>query len=112
MTVNLPAAALVFRLVMAANVAPAPFTAMCEAALAGDRQGAAALDEALKPLFDLLGVESNPIPVKWALQELGIGGADVRLPLLPLSSRYHALASQVVSALPVPMVQQRHSSAA
>ena len=97
---------------VAANVAPAAFAAMCEAALAGDRQRAAALDEALKPLFDLLGVESNPIPLKWALQELGIGGADVRLPLLPLSSRYHALASQVVSALPAPMVQQRHSSAA
>lgn len=97
---------------VAANVAPAAFAAMCEAALAGDRQRATALDEALKPLYDLLGVESNPIPVKWALQELGIGGADVRLPLLPLSSRYHALASQVVSALPAPMVQRRHSSAA
>jgi len=97
---------------VAANVAPAAFAAMCEAKLAGDHQRAAMLDEALKPLFDLLGVESNPIPVKWALQELGIGGADVRLPLLPLSSRYHALASQVVSALPAPMVQPRHSSAA
>ncbi|MEP6938524.1 MAG: 4-hydroxy-tetrahydrodipicolinate synthase [Rudaea sp.] len=97
---------------VAANVAPVPFSAMCDAAIASERQRAAVLNDSLQPLFDILGVESNPIPVKWVLQELGIGSADVRLPLLPLSPRYHGLARQVVSALPASMVQPRHSSAA
>ena len=99
---------------VAANVAPAPFRAMCDAALAHDRARAAKTDEALQQLYEILGVESNPIPVKWCLAELGIGTDEMRLPLLPLSTRYHEQARRVVATLPPApnTVQPRHSSAA
>ena len=98
---------------VAANVAPGPFAAMCAAALAGDHMRAAAANETLHGLYDLLGVESNPIPVKWCLAALGIGTDEVRLPLLPLSTRYHEHARRVIAALPpANSVQARHSSAA
>jgi len=50
----------------------------------GRAEGASALDVRLHPLYEFLGVEPNPIPVKAILQRLGIG-AGLRLPLLPLS---------------------------
>jgi 4-hydroxy-tetrahydrodipicolinate synthase len=58
-----------------------------------------------------LGVEPNPIPLKWCLQELGLGSADPRLPLLPLSSTHRARAAQILRDLGL-TVQPRHSSAA
>jgi 4-hydroxy-tetrahydrodipicolinate synthase len=99
---------------VAANVAPAPFRAMCDAALAGDLAQATAQNDRLQSLYDLLGVESNPIPVKWCLAALGIGTDEMRLPLLPLSTRYHERARQLLSVLPPApgAVQPRHSSAA
>jgi len=99
---------------VAVNVAPAPFRALCDAALAGAAERAAQADAALAPLYDVLGVESNPIPVKWCLAALGIGTDEMRLPLLPLSTRYHERARAVVAALPpaAGVVQPRHSSAA
>lgn len=99
---------------VAANVAPAPFRRMCDAALAGERASAAAADEVLSPLYELLGVESNPIPVKWCLAALGIGTEEMRLPLLPLGTRYHERACRLIAALPPApgAVQPRHSSAA
>jgi 4-hydroxy-tetrahydrodipicolinate synthase len=67
----------------------------------------------LTALYELLGVEPNPIPLKWCLQGLGIGSADLRLPLLPLSSAYHQQARQVLQQLNLSAaVQPRHSSAA
>jgi 4-hydroxy-tetrahydrodipicolinate synthase len=69
------------------------------------------VNERLASLFALLGVEPNPIPLKWCLQELGLGSADPRLPLLPLSATYRARATQVLRDLQLP-VQPRHSSAA
>jgi 4-hydroxy-tetrahydrodipicolinate synthase len=68
-----------------ANVAPRLMHAMCERALAGDRAGAQALDERLLPLHKALFVESNPIPVKWALHAMGLIPDGIRLPLTPLS---------------------------
>ncbi len=68
-----------------ANVAPAAMTAMCRAAVAGDAEQAAALDAGLAALHADLFVEANPIPVKWALQRMGMIDAGIRLPLLPLS---------------------------
>jgi 4-hydroxy-tetrahydrodipicolinate synthase len=58
---------------------------MCARALAGDRGGALALDERLMPLHKALFVESNPIPVKWALHAMGLIPEGIRLPLTPLS---------------------------
>lgn len=85
-----------------ANVAPGLFSALCEAALAGRHAEAASLDAGLRGLYELLGVEPNPIPVKWCLAELGIGSPRLRLPLLELSSAHHARARELLAALPRP----------
>ncbi|MFI4969119.1 MAG: 4-hydroxy-tetrahydrodipicolinate synthase [Lysobacterales bacterium] len=84
---------------VAANVAPQAFAAMCEAALAGDAARTDALDQRLHPLYALLGAEPNPIPLKWCLARLGIGMADLRLPLLALSAAHHAQARAVLNDL-------------
>src|SRR5690606_14093930 len=72
-----------------ANVAPRQMKALCDAARAGDRARAAALDAPLRALHRDLFVESNPIPVKWALEQMGLIGPGIRLPLTPLSERCH-----------------------
>ena len=74
-----------------ANVAPRLMSELCRAALAGDLARARALNDRLMPLHLKLFVESNPIPVKWALQRMGRIGAGVRLPLVPLSTPYHGV---------------------
>ena len=68
------------------NVAPQLMAELCAAALAGDAQQARALNARLDPLHQRLFVESNPIPVKWALCEMGLIQAGIRLPLTWLSS--------------------------
>lgn len=68
-----------------ANVAPALMARMCERALAGDTEGAAALDARLAALHGALFVEANPIPAKWALHAMGLIGPGIRLPLTPLA---------------------------
>jgi len=68
-----------------ANVAPRLMHEMCEAALRGDRAQAEALDARLVGLHQALFVESNPIPVKWAVAELGLAPRGIRLPLTWLS---------------------------
>jgi 4-hydroxy-tetrahydrodipicolinate synthase len=98
---------------VAANVAPAQLRALCGAALAGDATLARTLDSNLTALFELLGAEPNPIPLKWCLHQLGIGTADLRLPLLPLSPAYHEQSRRVLQDLGLSVaVQPRHSSAA
>ena len=77
-----------------ANVAPAQMAALCNAAVAGgrgsksDRKEAKRLDAALQGLHKALFLESNPIPVKWALMEMGRIAPGIRLPLTCLSARY------------------------
>ncbi len=73
-----------------ANVAPAQMHEMCTAALSGDRDRAEMLDRPLRGLHDGLFVEANPIPVKWALHEMGLIGTGIRLPLTPLSQPLRA----------------------
>jgi 4-hydroxy-tetrahydrodipicolinate synthase len=73
-----------------ANVAPALMRRMCEAALAGDRDAALVLNERLDGLHRALFAESNPIPVKWAMAEMGLTQAGIRLPLTWLSPEHHA----------------------
>jgi 4-hydroxy-tetrahydrodipicolinate synthase len=72
-----------------ANVAPALCSQLIVAAAAGRRQEAAQIDERLTPLNKALFVESNPIPVKWALEQMGLIGGAIRLPLTPLSPAHH-----------------------
>jgi 4-hydroxy-tetrahydrodipicolinate synthase len=74
-----------------AHVAPAQMAAMCAAALAGDAVRAAELDKPLAGLHNDLFVESNPIPVKWALQRMGLIDTGTRLPLVALAEANHAI---------------------
>jgi 4-hydroxy-tetrahydrodipicolinate synthase len=69
-----------------ANVAPRLMQEMVSAALEGDSTRARALDLRLQPLHRELFVESNPIPAKWALEQMGLIGPGIRLPLTPLSA--------------------------
>ncbi len=71
------------------NVAPALMADMCRAQSAGDRDRAMALDESVQPLNTAMFLESNPIPVKWALAEMGLISSGVRLPLTTFSERFH-----------------------
>lgn len=72
-----------------ANVAPAIMSEMIAAAQKGDAARAAELDARLSALHQDLFVEGNPIPVKWALQRMGMIDAGIRLPLTPLSEPFH-----------------------
>ncbi len=72
-----------------ANVAPAAVAQMCELVFRGDLKEARTLDASLQPLHKALFVESNPIPVKWALTQLGLIDEGIRLPMTPLSARYY-----------------------
>jgi 4-hydroxy-tetrahydrodipicolinate synthase len=72
-----------------ANVAPRLMHEMCVAAMAGDIQRAIEINNRLLALNNKLFVEPNPVPVKWALAEMGKMPAGLRLPLAPLSQQYH-----------------------
>ncbi len=72
-----------------ANVTPGPMARMIAAARAGDIKTARKINESLIALHRDLFVEANPIPVKWALAEMGRIGAGIRLPLTPLSAQHH-----------------------
>jgi 4-hydroxy-tetrahydrodipicolinate synthase len=74
-----------------ANVAPRAMADMVAAALRGDRAGATQIDQRLVALHRNLFVESNPIPVKWAVARMGLAGGTLRLPLTELSPEYHAV---------------------
>jgi 4-hydroxy-tetrahydrodipicolinate synthase len=68
----------------------------CELALAGDSEGARAVDAKMSSLHRDLFVESNPIPVKWALSQLERCNASVRLPLTTLDSKFHSVVNSAL----------------
>jgi 4-hydroxy-tetrahydrodipicolinate synthase len=72
-----------------ANVAPKLMHEMCVAAIAGDAIAARTINAKLFALHQKLFVEANPIPVKWVLNQMGLIGTGIRLPLTALSSLYH-----------------------
>jgi 4-hydroxy-tetrahydrodipicolinate synthase len=72
-----------------ANVAPREMADLCEAALEGNAEKARAINEKLMPLHKDLFCEANPIPVKWALVEMGLMHKGIRLPLTWLSEGCH-----------------------
>ncbi|WP_312206761.1 4-hydroxy-tetrahydrodipicolinate synthase [Pseudomonas kuykendallii] len=72
-----------------ANVAPRAMSELCAAAMRGDAALARAINDRLMPLHKTLFIESNPIPVKWALNEMGLMADGIRLPLTWLSPRCH-----------------------
>lgn len=79
-----------------ANVAVKDMADLCRLAMAGEREGASAINDRLSPLNRALFLEANPIPVKWALQHLGVIEAGIRLPMTSLDQSYHA---EVIAAL-------------
>ena len=74
-----------------ANVAPRAMKALCVAAMAGDNAAAIAINNQLYPLHQHLFCEPNPVPVKWALAELGLIPPGLRLPLVALAPDCHDL---------------------
>ncbi len=79
-----------------ANVAPRLMKELCDLAMAGKAEEARALNERLMPLHNAMFVESNPIPVKWALHEMGLIDAGIRLPLTVLSESCHETVRQAM----------------
>lgn len=84
-----------------ANVAPAEMAKLCQLAIAGEAEEARALHQALMPVHEKLFVEANPIPVKWALSEMGLMDTGIRLPLTPLSTEYHQVVRDALRAADV-----------
>jgi len=84
-----------------ANVAARAMHEVCAAALAGRHAEAISRNEALMPLHQALFVEANPIPVKWAVEHLGLIGPGIRLPLTPLAPKFHAEVAAAMSAVGV-----------
>ncbi|MDX1901664.1 MAG: 4-hydroxy-tetrahydrodipicolinate synthase [Gammaproteobacteria bacterium] len=73
-----------------ANLAPRKMHELCQAAFTGNEKRANSLQTELLPLHEKLFLEGNPIPVKWAMHQLDLIPAGIRLPLSPLSTQFHA----------------------
>lgn len=81
-----------------ANIAPKAMHDLCVAAIRGDRDTAMAIQKQLMPVHKHLFVEANPIPLKWAMQRMGLCGGHLRLPLTPLSASLHASVEQALKS--------------
>ncbi len=79
-----------------ANAAPRQMHDLCAAALSGDRAEAERIDARLAALHKALFVETNPIPVKWAVHKMGLIGPGLRLPMTPLSEHHHETVLQAL----------------
>ncbi len=79
-----------------ANVAPKLMHEMCKLALEHKEKEAHIINDRLMGLHKNLFIEANPIPVKWALKEMGLIKGGIRLPLTPLSSRHHETVRQAM----------------
>ncbi len=81
-----------------ANVAPRRMHELCVAAMAGDVKRAMELQFGLMPVHKQLFVEANPIPVKWAMQRMGLCGPSLRLPMTPLTHANEAVLEAALRA--------------
>lgn len=81
-----------------ANVAPKRMHEMCVAAAKGDLATARTINNQLLRLHTDLFVEANPIPVKWAVEQMGLIRSGIRLPLTPLSKQYHSLLREAMQS--------------
>ena len=81
-----------------ANIAPAKMHELCSLALNGDALKAKALNDALMSLHSSMFVESNPIPVKYAMYLMGLAECGIRLPLTILDEKFHAQLSKELEA--------------
>lgn len=71
-----------------ANIAPRQMHELCVAAIAGDARRAMEIQRMLMPVHKQLFVQANPIPLKWAMQHMGLCGGSLRLPMTPLESEF------------------------
>jgi 4-hydroxy-tetrahydrodipicolinate synthase len=67
---------------VAANVAPSAVRALCDALRRGDTRDAARIDDSLRPRYDFLSADTNPVPAKWLAHRIGWMNATLRLPLV------------------------------
>ncbi|WP_404300156.1 4-hydroxy-tetrahydrodipicolinate synthase [Alicycliphilus denitrificans] len=81
-----------------ANIAPRLMHELCVAAIAGDTRRAMEIQLRLLPVHKQLFVEANPIPVKWAMQRMGLCGGAIRLPMTPLSQGNEAVVETALRA--------------
>jgi len=77
---------------------PAKMARMCALALEGRADEARAADAEIAELHKLLFIESNPIPVKWAIAQMGYGELNLRLPMTELASEHHQPLRQALAA--------------
>ena len=88
-----------------ANVAPARMHQMYAAALTGDRERAASLNDELTGLHQALFVEANPIPVKWAMYAMGLCQQGIRLPMTWLSEGHHQQVREAMAKAGISSIQ-------
>lgn len=79
-----------------ANVAPKAMHELCVAAMNGEIAKAKEINNRLFPLHNKLFIEPNPVPVKWAMAEMGLMPSGIRLPLLGLSEQHHDTVRQAL----------------
>ena len=82
-----------------ANVAPKLMAKMCDAAIDGDSEACMLLHEQLLPLHQLMFIESNPIPAKWAVGKMGLMSSEIRMPLTLLAKEHHQALEDSMRAL-------------
>lgn len=80
-----------------ANIAPRAMHELCVAAMAGRVAEAVAINNRMLPLHTKLFVEPNPVPVKWAMTEMGLIPSGLRLPLVPLADEFHDIVRAALS---------------
>jgi 4-hydroxy-tetrahydrodipicolinate synthase len=95
---------------VSANVVPQAMHQLCQAAAAGRWDEARAMDQQLQPLHKVLFVESNPIPVKWALEQQGLIPPGIRLPLTRLATRWHETVATVLQQCSQAKPPLRHAA--
>jgi len=83
---------------VAANVAPAAMAELCTLAGSGQGEAAARLNARMQPVYDALAMQTNPIPVKYALSEMGLIRNRIRLPLTTLADEYRLKLTAALSA--------------
>ena len=74
---------------VAANLVPKHISQICSLNLSDQFDDAGELNSLLKNLYELLFIESNPIPVKWMLNQMGRIQSGIRLPLVPFNKVFH-----------------------
>jgi len=79
-----------------ANIKPREMSSICQLNAAGQFEEAININQKISELHDILFVESNPIPVKYVLNKIGLIKPGIRLPLIPLNSKHHKLFKKYV----------------